>query len=83
MSTFSHPYDNSYGLRPRWLVRLAIDGAWKLEPLREMGAGAVAYDDRAFRENERRKADIQNLGLLPQIRFCPIVPAPHLHPLKD
>lgn len=40
MVSFPSSYDNSYGIRPRWLVRKGVDYGWKLKFLRNVARGA-------------------------------------------
>lgn len=40
MVTFPSSYDNTYGIRPKWLVRKALPCAWELKFLRRLMRGA-------------------------------------------
>lgn len=42
MVTFPDSFDNNYGIRPRWLVRMLIDYGWKSRFLRGMVRGATS-----------------------------------------
>lgn len=42
MVTFPSSYDNTYGIRPKWLVRKALPYAWELKFLRGLVRGARA-----------------------------------------